>query len=126
MRKDNVFLQRYCVVVFLFALLGMFDSINFAKEWYAGIGVLVATCYLIFILFNVYALFHLLLFGHSARDLVLPVYFVIFIPVYIGFSGFVPSNMQFILGIILSSFEAVYALTLLLIAHREHANRYTS
>ena len=80
MRTDHVFLQRYCVVVILFALLGIFDSLNFAKEWYSSIGVLVATVYLVFVLFNVYALFHLLLFGHTARDLVLPLYFVLFIP----------------------------------------------
>jgi len=126
MRKDNIFLQRYCVIVFLFALLGMFDSANFAKQWYATVGVLVATSYLVFILFNVYALFHLLLFGHSARDLVLPIYFVVFMPLYIGFSGFVPVNLQFVVGTILSVFEAVYAVTLFIIAHREYANRYKS
>lgn len=126
MRKDNIFLQRYCVIVFLFALLGMFDSANFAKQWYATVGVLVATSYLVFILFNVYALFHLLLFGHSARDLVLPIYFVVFMPLYIGFSGFVPVNLQFVVGTILSVFEAVYAVTLFIIAHREYSNRYKS
>lgn len=126
MRKDNIFLQRYCVVVLLFALLGIFDSMNFDKQWYASIGILVATSYLVFILFNVYALFHLLLFGHTARDLILPLYFVLFIPLYIGFSGFVPTQVQFVLGTILSSFEAVYAITLFFIAHKEYVNRYKS
>ena len=126
MRTDHVFLQRYCVAVILFALLGIFDSLNFAKEWYGSIGVLVATVYLVFVLFNVYALFHLLLFGHTARDLVLPLYFVLFIPLYIGMSSFVPTNLQSVLGLLLSSFEMVYAASLLFIARREFATRYKS
>ena len=126
MRTDHVFLQRYCLVVILFALLGVFDSLNFAKEWYGSIGVLVATVYLVFVLFNVYALFHLLLFGHTARYLVLPLYFVLFIPLYIGMSSFVPTNLQSVLGLLLSSFEIVYAATVLVIAHREFATRYKS
>ncbi len=119
MKLDYVFLRRYLYSVIFFSILGIFDSFNFAKEWYFnGIyGTLIPTIYLVFILFNVYVLFHLLLFGHPFLHLFLPLYFVLFIPFYIGLSGFIPLDIQKIFGVILSCIEGLFAITILIRPH---------